>query len=220
MNNAHPHLESALPKRGWEAKLRRGFDTSAALIGLLVLSPLLLIAATAILVTSPGPILFRQERVGRNGVRFKILKFRTMRTDAEKYGGQLTVGDDARITPIGRHLRALKIDELPQLVNVLRGDMALVGPRPEVPRYVELYTVAQKRVLSVRPGITDPASLTFRAESDLMATQAEPERYYIDTLMPEKLRLNLEYLNRRTLWTDIDVILQTLIAIVRHGSGK
>lgn len=200
--------------------LRRTFDVSASSVGLLLLSPVLLIAALLVKLSSPGPILFRQVRVGLKGKPFEILKFRTMRTDAERVGGQLTVGDDPRITPIGKVLRKWKLDEFPQLINVVRGEMALVGPRPEVPRYVELYSPAQRRVLDVRPGITDPASVAFRSESELMGNHPDPERFYIEEIMPEKLRLNIEYLNRRTLLTDLGVIFGTLRAVSKSSGDS
>lgn len=199
--------------------LRRALDVVASTAGLVVLLPFTLLTALAVAVDSPGPVLFRQRRVGLNGREFEILKFRTMRVDAEAVGGQLTVGTDPRVTRVGRFLRASKFDEIPQLFNVLRGDMSLVGPRPEVPRYVALYTPEQRQVLSVRPGITDPASIAYRSESQLMANAADPERLYIEELMPRKLDLNLEYLKRRTVGSDIGVVLQTIVAVLaRRGS--
>lgn len=199
--------------------LRRALDVVASTAGLIVLLPFTLLTALAVAVDSPGPVLFRQRRVGLNGREFEILKFRTMRVDAEAVGGQLTVGTDPRVTRVGRFLRASKFDEIPQLFNVLRGDMSLVGPRPEVPRYVALYSPEQRQVLSVRPGITDPASIAYRSESQLMANAADPERLYIEELMPRKLDLNLEYLKRRTVGSDIGVVLQTIVAVLaRRGS--
>lgn len=210
----------ALSTKRVDELARRALDTAFASIGLLILSPLLILVALAIRLTSPGPVLFKQVRMGKNGQPFNILKFRTMRVDAEQVGGQLTVGNDARITPIGRYLRAWKLDELPQLWNVVRGDMALVGPRPEVPKYVALYTPVQRQVLNVRPGITDPASVAFRSESEIMEGQSDPERYYVDTIMQEKLRINLEYLGRRSLLTDFRVIFRTFRAILAPGVSK
>jgi lipopolysaccharide/colanic/teichoic acid biosynthesis glycosyltransferase len=203
------------PTRPLEEGVRRALDTTAAGVGLVLLSPVLLAAALAVRLSSPGPVLFRQERIGLAGRPFQILKFRTMRVDAERHGGQLTVGADPRVTAVGRFLRAWKLDELPQLLNVVRGEMALVGPRPEVPRYVALYTPEQRRVLGVRPGITDPASVAFRSESDMLAVHPEPERLYVEAIMPEKLRLNLAYLDRRTLLSDLGIIVDTLKAVVR-----
>ncbi len=195
--------------------LKRAFDLTCAALGLAVLSPVLLVVALLVRLSSPGPVLFRQERVGLGGETFEILKFRTMYVGAERRGPQLTIGADPRVTPVGEVLRAWKLDELPQLINVVRGEMSLVGPRPEVPRYVALYTPAQRRVLSVRPGITDPASVAFRSESELMAQHEDPEELYVETIMPEKLRLNLEYLEGRTLLSDVGVILGTLLAVIR-----
>lgn len=210
--------EGAAPPSATGETSRRLFDASAAALGLLVLSPLLLVVAVSVAASSPGPVFFRQVRVGRGGEPFNILKFRTMRTDAERTGGQLTVGEDPRITRVGRFLRQWKLDELPQLINVVRGEMALVGPRPEVPRYVELYTEEQRQVLTVRPGITDPASVAFRSESELMGRHPDPERYYIEEIMPRKLSINLDYLRRRTLLSDVGVILNTFRAVSEPDS--
>ncbi len=197
--------------------LRRAFDLTAAGLGLLILSPLFAVVAVAVKASSPGPVFFRQERVGLGGRAFRIHKFRTMRADAERVGGQLTVGADPRITRVGALLRATKIDELPQLIDVLQGTMALVGPRPEVPRYVALYTQEQRRVLDVRPGITDPASIEYRDESAVLAAAADPERAYVQEVMPHKLAINLAYQARRTLASDVGVIFATLDRIVRRG---
>jgi lipopolysaccharide/colanic/teichoic acid biosynthesis glycosyltransferase len=194
----------------------RAFDLIAATLGLVVLSPLFLVVAIAIKMGSPGPVFFRQERVGRGGVPFRMHKFRSMRPDAEKLGGPLTVGADPRITRVGAVLRKTKLDELPQLIDVVKGDMALVGPRPEVPRYVAHYTPEQRRVLDVRPGITDPASIRYRDESEVLAKAADPERTYVEEVMPHKLAINLEYQARRTLLSDIGVIFATLARIVRR----
>lgn len=200
-----------------EEVARRTLDVLLASAGLLVLSPLLAATALLIKVSSRGPVLFKQRRVGRGGEPFTILKFRTMRTDAESVGGQLTIGTDPRVTKVGAVLRAWKLDELPQLINVVRGEMAVVGPRPEVPRYVDLYTREQRRVLSVRPGLTDPASVTFRSEGELLANHDDPERAYIEEIMPRKLALNLEYIDQRRLGTDFGVMWDTLKAVVRPG---
>ena len=193
---------------------KRLFDIVCAGIGLLLLSPLLLAVAVWVKLDSPGPVMFRQERVGRFGATFRIHKFRTMRVDAPRLGPQITIGDDARITRSGRWLRASKVDELPQLWDVLRGAMSLVGPRPEVPRYVALYPAELRElVLSVRPGITDPASLSFRNESELLARAEDPEREYVEVVMPMKLRLAADYVRNATLGGDIRLILATLGAI-------
>ncbi|MBB3294951.1 lipopolysaccharide/colanic/teichoic acid biosynthesis glycosyltransferase [Mitsuaria sp. BK045] len=193
---------------------KRLFDIVCAGIGLLLLSPLLLAVAVWVKLDSPGPVMFRQERVGRFGASFRIHKFRTMRVDAPRLGPQITIGDDARITRSGRWLRASKVDELPQLWDVLRGAMSLVGPRPEVPRYVALYPAELRElVLSVRPGITDPASLSFRNESELLARAEDPEREYVEVVMPMKLRLAADYVRNASLGGDIRLILATLGAI-------
>jgi len=194
---------------------KRLFDIVCAGLGLLILSPLLIALALWIKWDSPGPVLFRQERVGRFGKPFYIHKFRSMRVDAPALGPQITVGEDPRITRSGRVLRAAKLDELPQLWDVLRGAMSLVGPRPEVPRYVALYTPAQRElVLSVRPGITDPASLQFSNESEVLARAADPEREYAEVILPAKLKLAGEYVRQASLWTDIRLILATLRRIL------
>lgn len=190
--------------------LTRAFDMTAAALGLVVLSPLFVVLALLVRFTSPGPAFFQQERVGMHGRTFRMLKFRSMRQDAEALGGQLTVGADPRVTRVGSVLRRYKLDELPQLINVVRGDMALVGPRPEVPRYVALYDARQRRVLEVRPGVTDPASIAYREESELLSSSSDPEATYVDSIMPHKLELNLEYLRRRTLVSDIGILFATL----------
>lgn len=193
--------------------VKRSFDLLMAVLGLLLLSPLFLLAALVIKRGSPGPVFFRQVRVGRHGVPFSIYKFRTMRSDAEAVGGQLTVGEDPRITREGAFLRKYKLDEFPQLINVVLGEMSLVGPRPEVPKYVALYDEAQRRVLDVRPGITDPASIEFREENALLATADDPERAYVEIVMPRKLEMNLAYLGRQSLVTDLGVITQTVLRV-------
>jgi lipopolysaccharide/colanic/teichoic acid biosynthesis glycosyltransferase len=193
---------------------KRLFDLCGATVGLLVLAPLLALLALWIKLDSPGPVLFRQERVGRHGRPFRIHKLRTM---VHGPGGlPLTVGDDARITRAGRFLRRTRLDELPQLVDVLRGDMSLVGPRPEVPRYVALYPPSlRERALSVRPGLTDPASLAFIDESARLAQAADPEREYVEVILPLKLQAAAEYAERATLWTDLRVLARTLRALWR-----
>jgi lipopolysaccharide/colanic/teichoic acid biosynthesis glycosyltransferase len=194
--------------------LKRLVDILASAIGLIVLSPLLLILALAVKVTSPGPILYRATRVGRGGATFKLLKFRSMVINADKIGPAVTGAADPRITSVGRLLRRTKLDELPQLLNVLRGEMSLVGPRPEDPKYVALYTEAQRRVLDVRPGITSPASVTYRDEEGML-TGDHWEQYYIDTVMPAKLAIDLEYARNASVIRDIQVIWRTFKAIVR-----
>ncbi len=190
---------------------KRAFDIVVAGLGLLLLSPLLVALGLWVRLDSPGPALFRQERVGRFGRTFRIHKFRTMVDGAPALGPQITVGADARITRAGAWLRARKLDELPQLIDVLAGSMSLVGPRPEVPRYVALYPAALRdRVLSVRPGITDPVSLQMADESERLARAADPEREYVEVLMPAKLRAAAAYAERATLWSDLQVLARTL----------
>lgn len=189
--------------------LKRLFDIAASAIGLLLLAPVLLGIAIWIKRDSPGPVFFRQERIGRHGQPFRIYKFRSMRQD--NAGLQITVGEDARITRSGRFIRAYKLDELPQLINVLLGDMSLVGPRPEVPRYVALYPAeVRAEVLSVRPGITDLASVQYRSESMLLAQSSNPEQTYVDTILPAKLALCRQYVRERSFWLDLRIIGMTL----------
>lgn len=189
---------------------KRLFDVVAATFGLVALSPLFIVVAGAIKLESAGPVFYRQQRVGRGGVLFSIWKFRTMVADAERRGAAITIGNDPRITRLGSLLRQLKIDELPQLINVLVGEMSLVGPRPEVARYVAGYTEAERIVLSLVPGVTDPASLEYRDESALLATKADPEQAYVEEIVPHKIRLNLEYAVQATLWSDVAIIVRTL----------
>ncbi|EOR24643.1 sugar transferase [Clostridium sartagoforme AAU1] len=191
--------------------IKRIFDFLASMLGILILSPVLLIVAIAIKIDSKGNILFLQKRIGRNGIPFYIYKFRTMVSDAEKLGKQITVGKDNRITNVGSILRKYKIDELPQLFNVLKGDMSLVGPRPEVPKYVQMYTESERKVLEVRPGITDLASLRYKDENDILGKVDNPEEYYINVIMKDKLKLNLEYIEKSNLIFDISLIFKTII---------
>jgi lipopolysaccharide/colanic/teichoic acid biosynthesis glycosyltransferase len=195
--------------------VKRLFDLLAAGIGVaLLLLPGLLVAAW-IRFDSPGTVFFRQERVGRGGRLFRIHKFRTMRVGAER-SGQLTVGADARITRVGAFLRAHRLDELPQLLDVLAGDMSLIGPRPEVPRYVALYPPELREVvLSVRPGITDPASLQFRHEAEQLAAAADPEREYVEVILPAKLAVSADYARNASWRTDWQVLMQSLRVLWR-----
>lgn len=196
--------------------MKRLFDLLASGIGLLVLSPLLIIIAVVIKLDSPGPVFFRQERVGQFGKNFWIHKFRTMVVDAEARGMQITVGADPRVTGVGYFLRKHKLDELPQLIDVLFGKMSLVGPRPEVPRYVAYYPLEVKElVLSVRPGITDRASIEFKNENEILASAADPNRAYVEQVLPIKLGYYVEYVRARSLLGDIGIIFSTLIAIIR-----
>ena len=189
--------------------LKRLFDIAASCIGLLLLAPVLLGIAVWIKRDSSGPVFFRQQRIGRHGQPFRIYKFRSMRQD--NAGLQITVGADDRITRSGHFIRAYKLDELPQLINVLLGDMSIVGPRPEVPRYVALYPAdVRAEVLSVRPGITDLASVQYRSESTLLAQSSNPEQTYVDTILPAKLALCRQYVRERSFWLDLRIIGMTL----------
>ena len=188
---------------------KRVFDCVTAAIGLLLLSPVLLVLSLLVKLSSSGPVLYRQERIGRGGKPFHIAKFRSMFEDADNCGPQITSAGDRRVTSVGRTLRRLKLDELPQLWNVLNGDMSLVGPRPEVPRYVECYSISQRKVLTVRPGITDPASIAYRQEEQLLGAQPDPDRYYRDVVLPEKLSMNLQYVNRISFFYDLSLLLRT-----------
>lgn len=196
-----------------DARLKRLVDIVCALGGLLLLVPLLVAVALAVLLDDGRPVLFRQERIGRNGKRFDILKFRSMRAHPHEAGPLITAAGDARLTRVGQVIRGWKLDELPQLVNVLRGEMTLVGPRPEVPRYVAHYSDAQRAVLALTPGITDPASLAFLDEERQLAAARDPERFYLDHAMPTKIALNLDYARTATCWSDLGVVIRTVMAI-------
>jgi lipopolysaccharide/colanic/teichoic acid biosynthesis glycosyltransferase len=194
--------------------IKRTIDFGVALAGLIVLFPFLLIVAALIKFDSPGPVFYRQERVGLQGKLFKVFKFRSMKTDSDK-STLITIGQrDPRITTMGYFLRKLKIDELPQLINVLKGEMSLVGPRPEVEKFVKLYNPDQVRVLSVKPGITDYASIKFRNENKLLEGKPDPIEFYVNEIMPEKLRLNLKYIDSQSLLTDIRIISKTLFLLI------
>jgi len=191
-------------KAGWGRTL---LDCSVSLFALLILSPVLLAIAAAVLRETGRPILFTQSRVGRGGKLFRLFKFRTMRVG--RSGPSITSGGDSRVTPVGRFLRKFKLDELPQLWNVVRCEMSLVGPRPEVPEFVDVNSPVWLSVLQARPGITDPASIAYRHEEDLLAKAADPIRYYRETVLPSKLALNVAYLRNRSLWQDLQVIART-----------
>ena len=194
--------------------IKRLFDIVASGCGLLALSPMLLIVALWVKLDSKGPIFYRQVRVGKHNKDFRIFKFRSMRVGADK-GSLVTIGGrDPRVTRSGYFIRKYKLDELPQLINVFVGDMSLVGPRPEVRHYVDYWTPQQMRVLDGRPGITDPASIKFRDENELMEQADDPEDYYIHIIMQEKIRLYLEYVDNASFWYDIKLIFQTFKAIV------
>lgn len=190
--------------------LTRTFDLLAALLGLLVLLPFLALVALLVKLQDGGPVFYRQERVGREGRPFRIWKFRTMVVDADRVGKPLTVGADPRVTRIGAFLRRWKLDELPQLLNVVAGEMGLVGPRPEVPKYVAHYTEAQRAVLALRPGVTDLASIAYRNESELLAGLEDPEGHYLQVILPDKIRINLDYAAKASLGRNLKVILATL----------
>ena len=193
--------------------LKRVFDIIVSFCGIIILFPLIIIVSILIKITSKGPVLFKQVRVTKNGKLFKIYKFRTMRENSEG-NKQITVGKDNRITGIGHILRKTKLDELPQLFNVLKGEMSLVGPRPEVPKYVELYTDEQIEILKVPAGITDYASIYFSNESELLGEVENPEEFYIKKIMPYKIELNLYYVETRSFWNDIYLIIATFLKII------
>lgn len=190
--------------------LKRLFDVLFSLAGLLIFSPLILALAAAIKLNSKGPVFYRGLRVGKAGKQFKIFKFRTMVPEAENLGGPSTADGDPRITKIGKRIRKRKLDEIPQLMNVLKGDMSFVGPRPEVQEYVDMYTLEEKVILSVRPGITDWASLWNPDEGAVLAGSKDPEKTYLEEIRPEKIRLQLKYVRERTLLKDFGIILRTL----------
>ncbi len=195
--------------------MKRALDIAASVIGLLTLAPVMLLAAVLVKLSSPGPVFFCQDRVGRNFRRFGIYKFRTMCQDAPAKGRPITVGCDPRITPVGRVLRMTKIDELPQLFNVLLGQMSLVGPRPEAPCYVDLFREDYAEILRVRPGITDLASLKYRDEAALLGEAADPDRAYVEQILPDKIRLARDYLARRSLAFDLRLIAATVLTLAR-----
>lgn len=196
--------------------MKRLFDIVASGLGLLVLSPILLIVAIWIKLDSKGPVFYRQVRVGRYNKDFRIFKFRSMRIGSDK-GTLVTIGGrDPRVTRSGYFIRKFKVDELPQLINVFIGDMSLVGPRPEVRHYVNYWTPEQMRALDVRPGITDPASIRFRNENELLEKADDPEKYYIEVIMQEKLKMYLEYVYNASFWYDIKLIFQTFGVIIKE----
>lgn len=195
--------------------MKRFVDLIFSILGLIICLPLLLFFACLIKLDSKGAVFYKQVRVGKENCDFKILKFRTMKENSDSRG-LLTIGSsDVRITNIGRFMRKYKMDELPQLMNVIQGDMSIVGPRPEVRKYVDLYTNEQKRVLTVRPGLTDFASIRYLNENELLAQSKDPEKQYIEYIMPDKLKLNLDYIDQQSCWLDLKIIWQTLISIVK-----
>ena len=194
--------------------MKRIFDIVASGIGLILLSPLFVILAIWIKCDSIGPLFYKQVRVGRNNMDFQLFKFRSMRVGSDKKGLITVGGHDPRITRSGYYIRKYKLDEFPQLINVFKGDMSLVGPRPEVRKYVDMYTEEQMHVLDVRPGITDLASIRYRNENELLERVNDPDKYYVEVIMPDKLRINLEYVARHSFTFDIRLIFQTFRAIV------
>lgn len=196
--------------------MKRVFDIIASGLGLLILSPLFLVIAVWVKLDSPGPVFYKQVRVGRNNKDFYLYKFRSMRVGSDKKGLITVGGRDPRVTRSGYYIRKYKLDEFPQLINVFKGDMSLVGPRPEVRKYVDLYTPEQMHVLDVRPGITDLASIRYRNENELLEQASDPEQYYRDVVMQDKLRINLEYVRNHSFLGDIRLIFNTFIAIVKN----
>ena len=193
--------------------LKRFFDLILSFIGLLIIVPILFLITILIKISSSGPVFYKQVRVGKNNKDFKIFKFRTMHVNADKKGLLTVGGRDPRVTSIGYYLRKFKLDELPQLINVFKGDMSFVGPRPEVRQFVNLYSEIQKKVLNVKPGITDLASIEFRNENEILSKEEDPNQYYIDYIMPKKLEINLKYINQRNLLKDFVVIIKTIKVI-------
>lgn len=194
--------------------MKRLFDIISSGLGLIVLSPLFAVLAVWIKLDSKGPVFYRQTRVGLDNKDFRLYKFRSMRPDSDKLGLITVGGHDPRVTRSGYYIRKYKLDEFPQLINVFVGDMSLVGPRPEVRKYVDMYTPEQMRVLSVRPGITSLASIRYRNENDILAAAEDPDRCYIEQVMPDKLAIDLEYVDRATLWNDIKLIFSTFREII------
>lgn len=194
--------------------MKRLFDISHSFIGLIIASPLLIVIAVLIKVFSPGPLLFCQNRIGLKNSIFKLYKFRTMKVAKEKEKGSFDIGDISRITPLGRILRKTKIDELPQLINVLKGDMSLVGPRPEVKKWTEVYPEKWDIVLSVKPGITDNASIEFRNEEEILSTAEDPEAMYRDVVLPRKLDLYIDYVNNHSFRGDLKIIFKTIVTVI------
>lgn len=195
---------------------KRAFDFISSLIGLILVSPVLLIIAILIKREDGGPIFYRGVRVGRFGKLFRIFKFRTMVVNAERLGGPSTADDDPRITKVGKFIRKFKLDELPQLINVLKGEMSVVGPRPEVQTYVDMFAEEEKAILSVRPGITDWASIWNPDEGAILAGSPDPEKTYMEKIRPEKIKLQLKYVRERSFWMDLKIILETLVTVFKR----
>lgn len=210
-------FDALMKKKKAALFFKRCFDIAASFFGILFLLIPFAVVAVAVKCSSRGPVFFRQVRVGKNGRKFRIYKFRTMVADAEKKGMQITVGGDSRVTGIGRVLRKTKVDELPQLFNVFAGQMSFVGPRPEVPHYVDMYSDYQKNVLRIKPGITELASIVYRDENDVLAKSEDPERTYIEEIMPEKIKLNMQYMQKMNVFYDIYLIFRTFAAVLKRG---
>lgn len=210
-------FDALMKKKKAALFFKRCFDIAASFFGILFLLIPFAAVAVAVKCSSRGPVFFRQVRVGKNGREFRIYKFRTMVADAEKKGMQITVGGDSRVTGIGRVLRKTKVDELPQLFNVFAGQMSFVGPRPEVPHYVKMYSDYQKNVLRIKPGITELASIVYRDENDVLAKSEDPERTYIEEIMPEKIKLNMQYMQKMNVFYDIYLIFRTFAAVLKRG---
>ena len=195
--------------------IKRLFDFIFSLSGLVIVSPLIAVIAVVVKVESPGPVLYKGARAGKAGKPFRILKFRTMVVDAEEIGGPSTADDDPRITKVGKFIRKYKLDELPQLINVLKGEMSFVGPRPEVPMEVETYNNEERRILNVKPGITDYASMTFHNEGEILKGSSDPHQAYREKIRPEKIRLAVRYVDEQSFWVDLKIIIKTIIALVK-----
>jgi len=219
--DANRIMPAAKPSRGFYWNYgKRLFDLFFAVTGLLLLSPLFILIAVAIKLRSTGPVFYAQERVGKAGNVFRVLKFRSMVPGADQIGPDITSAGDSRVTPVGRYLRKWKLDELPQLWNVLKGEMSMVGPRPESPSYVRNYTPEQREVLSVRPGITDLAAIQYRHEEQILASSNDVAQFYIEVVLPHKLSLNRLYIEKLSLFLDVKLILQTLKVIPASGEAK
>ncbi len=211
-------FDATPPHRLFYSTVKRALDIGVSLVGLALTSPVLAAAAIWVKLDSRGPVVFRQQRIGRNFRPFNILKFRTMVVDAPQLGRQITAGADPRITPVGGFLRKWKIDELPQLLNVLKGDMSLVGPRPEVPKYVQMFHDEYRYILSIRPGITDPASIKYRDESSVLANCPDPEHKYVAEILPDKLAIARDYVTHANLLQDLGLLLRTATSILPSRS--
>lgn len=195
--------------------MKRTFDFVLSFFGILFFMPIFIIVSIFVKLTSIGPVFYRQLRVGKDNIDFKIFKFRTMRVDSDKLGLLTVGGRDPRITRAGYYLRKYKLDELPQLINVFIGQMSFVGPRPEVRKYVDLYSLEQMAVFNVKPGITDLASIEFRNENEILSTMDNPNQYYIDVIMPEKIKINLRYIKSSTVRKDVSVIIKTFLVLLK-----